>query len=204
MTQQSTIRLAQAGEAPIIAGLVVEGFLDKFRPVFGSRMDHSVKIMDKWIQLEHASGGVQSLVAESASEIIASVGVRTAESREDVMARGLWNTLTSNLGVPRAFWATALLSYPRYSAPPNEAYVERLVVTPGFQGAGLGRRLLESAETLGLDAGKTTIGLHVSGVNVPALRLYESAGYEEVSRQRSLITSYFLDIRDWIYLRKTF
>ena len=198
-----TLRLAQPEDDPVIAGLVVEGFLDKFRPVFGRGMDNSVRIMHKWIQLEHASGGVQSLVVESASEIIASVGVRTAESREDVMARGLWRTLTHNLGVPRAFWATTLLSYPRYSATAAEAYIERLVVAPEFQGAGLGRRLLSASETLGRDAGKDTVGLHVSGTNMPALKLYESAGYKEVSRQRSLMTSYFLDIRDWIYLRKS-
>lgn len=203
-TEPFTVRLAHPGDDPVIASLVVEGFLDKFRPVFGKRMDHSIRIMDKWIQLEHASGGVQSLVVESASEIIASVGVRTAESREDVMARGLWRTLAHNLGIPRAFWATALLSYPRYSAPAAEAYIERLVVAPEFRGEGLGRRLLTAAETLGRDAGKATVGLHVSGVNVSALKLYESAGYEEVSRQRSLTTGYFLNIRDWIYLRKTF
>ncbi len=203
MHQQFTIRLAKSGEANIVAGLVVEGFLDKFRPVFGGRMDASVKIMEKWIQLEHVSGGVQTLVAESASDIVASVGVRTAESREDVMARGLWRTLTKHLGMLRALWATTLLSYPRYTAPTSEAYIERLVVTPESQGSGLGSSLLSAAETLGRDAGKETVGLHVSGINVAALKLYESAGYEEVSRQRSRMTGYFLDIKEWIYLRKT-
>ena len=203
MHQQFTIRLAKSGEDPIVAGLVVEGFLDKFRPVFGGRMDASVKIMEKWIQLEHVSGGVQTLVAESASDIVASVGVRTSESREDVMARGLWRTLTKHLGMPRAVWATTLLSYPRYAAPASEAYIERLVVTPEFQGSGLGRSLLSAAETLGRDAGRETVGLHVSGINVAALKLYESAGYEEVSRQKSRMTGYFLDIKEWIYLRKT-
>lgn len=203
MHQQFTIRLAKSGEDNIVAGLVVEGFLDKFRPVFGGRMDASVKIMEKWIQLEHVSGGVQTLVAESASDIVASVGVRTAESREDVMARGLWRTLTKHLGMLRALWATTLLSYPRYTAPTSEAYIERLVVTPESQGSGLGSSLLSAAETLGRDAGKETVGLHVSGINVAALKLYESAGYEEVSRQRSRMTGYFLDIKEWIYLRKT-
>ncbi len=186
-----------------MAGLVVEGFLDKFRPVFGGRMDASVKIMEKWIQLEHVSGGVQTLVAESASDIVASVGIRTSESREDVMARGLWRTLTKHLGMPRALWATTLLSYPRYTAPASEAYIERLVVTPESQGLGLGKSLLSAAEMLGRDAGKETVGLHVSGINVAALKLYESAGYEEVYRQRSRMTGYFLDIKEWIYLRKT-
>src|ERR687894_33484 len=99
--EQFTVRLAGAEEDSAIASLVVEGFLDKFRPVFGRRMDRSVKVMEKWIRLEHASGGVISLVIEgySASELAGSVGIRTAESREDVLARGLWRTLSRNLGL---------------------------------------------------------------------------------------------------------
>lgn len=202
MAEPFTIRPAEPDDDPVIAALVVEGFLDKFRPIFGKRMDHSVKVMEKWIQLEHASGGVESLVADSGAEIVASVGVRTADSREDVLARGLWRALTRNLGLPRAMWATTLLSYPRYSSPASEAYVERLVVTPEFRNRGIARGLLVAAEERGRESGKKTVGLHVSGNNIPAQRLYEAEGYEEVSRQRSLLTGYFLGIRDWLYLKK--
>ncbi len=202
--EQFTVRLAGAEEDPAIASLVVEGFLDKFRPVFGRRMDRSVKVMEKWISLEHASGGVTSLVIEgyAPGELAGSVGVRTADSREDVLARGLWKTLTRNLGFPRALWATTLLSYPRYSSTSSEAYIERLVVSPDFRRQGIARRLLSAAEHLARDAGKTSVGLHVSGNNLAALRLYEGEGYEEVSRQRSLLTGYFLNIKDWLYLQK--
>ncbi len=202
--EQFTVRLAGAEEDPAIASLVVEGFLDKFRPVFGRRMDRSVKVMEKWISLEHASGGVTSLVIEgyAPGEIAGSVGVRTADSREDILARGLWRTLTRNLGFPRALWATTLLSYPRYSSTSSEAYIERLVVSPDFRRQGMARRLLSAAEDFARDTGKTSVGLHVSGNNLAALRLYEGEGYEEISRQRSLLTGYFLDIKDWLYLQK--
>jgi ribosomal protein S18 acetylase RimI-like enzyme len=202
--EQFTVRLAGPEEDPAIAALVVEGFIDKFRPVFGRRMDRSVKIMERWIGLEHASGGVTSLVVEgfAAGEIAGSVGIRSADSREDVLARGLWRNLERNLGLPRALWATTLLSYPRYSTTSSEAYIERLVVSPDFRRQGMARLLLTAAEDLARDAGKITVGLHVSGTNLAALRLYEDEGYEEISRQRSLLTGYFLNIRDWLYLKK--
>lgn len=202
MPEQFTIRRAEPDDDPEIATLVVEGFLDKFRPIFGKRMDHSVKIMEKWVALEHASGGVESLVAEWGAETVGSVGVRIADSQEDVLARGIWRTLTRNLGSLRALWATTLLSYPRYASRSSEAYIERLVVAPELRGRGIARELLAAAEQLGQEADKKTVGLHVSGNNIPAMKLYESDGYTEVSRQRSLTTGYFLGIRDWIYLRK--
>ncbi|QIN82671.1 GNAT family N-acetyltransferase [Rubrobacter tropicus] len=203
--EQFTVRFADAKDDPAIAGLVVEGFLDKFRPIFGGRMDRSLRIMEKWVTLEHASGGVTSLVTEgySTSELAGSVGVRTAPSREDILARGLWRSLTRNLGLPRAMWATTLLSYPRYSHTSSEAYVERLVVSPSFRRQGIARGLLSAAEDLARDSGKETVGLHVSSNNLSALRLYEAEGYREVSRQKSFLTSYFLDIREWLYLQKT-
>jgi GNAT superfamily N-acetyltransferase len=202
--EQFTVRLAEAEEDSAIAALVVEGFLDKFRPIFGRRMDRSVKIMEKWIGLEHASGGVTSLVIEgyTATELAGSVGVRTVESRDDVVARGLWRIFSRNLGFARAAWATTLLSYPRYSTTSSEAYVERLVVSPAFRRHGMARRLLSAAEDLARDSGKETIGLHVNANNLPALRLYENEGYEEVSRQRSYLTGHVLNIREWLYLKK--
>jgi len=202
--EQFTVRFAEPEDDPAIAALVVEGFLGQFRPVFGSRMDRSLKVMERWVDLEHASGGVTSLVVEgyATSELAGSVGLRTEASGEDVLARGLWRALTRNLGFPRAVWATTLLSYPRYCSKPSEAYVERLVVSPSFRRQGMARRLLSAAEDLARDRGKETIGLHVSGDNLRALRLYESEGYKEVARQRSLITAYFLDIREWLYLTK--
>ncbi len=198
-----TVRLANPEDDPVIAALVVEGFLDQFIPVFGEDRGVSNEIMRRWVELEHACGGVKSLVTASGDRVVASVGVRTAESQDSVLAQGLWRALKSNLGLIRAAWATILLSYPRYSPRPAEAYVERLVVTEDYKKQGMARDLLHEAESLGREAGKTSVGLHVSGNNTPAIKLYEDEGYEEISRQRSITTGYFLGIRDWRYLRKT-
>jgi ribosomal protein S18 acetylase RimI-like enzyme len=198
------VRAAESRDNASIAGLVVEGFLDKFRPVFGKRMDQAVKIMEKWVRLEHDLGGVSSLVIEGPEpgEIPASVGIRLGSSEDDALGRGLWKALRRHLGLLRAGWAATLLSYPRYVANTSEAYVERLVVSGEHRKRGMARALLEAAEALARESGKETVGLHVTGGNVAALKLYESYGYEERSHQRSLLTGYFLGIREWLYLQK--
>ncbi|ABG04081.1 GCN5-related N-acetyltransferase [Rubrobacter xylanophilus DSM 9941] len=202
--EQFTVRAARPEEDAAIAALVIEGFIDKFRPIFRNGMDRSIRIMQRWIELEHEVGGVRSLVIEdpAGGGIAASVGIRLSEPREDLLSRRLWGVFRRNLGFFHTLWATTLLSYPRYTTSPEEAYVERLVVAPGFRRRGLARSLLDASERTASEARKRSVGLHVSCNNLPALLLYESAGYREVSRQRSLLTARFLGIRAWIYMRK--
>jgi ribosomal protein S18 acetylase RimI-like enzyme len=162
--------------------------------------------MERWVHLEHALGGVRSLVIENrlSGDLAASVGLRVGPSEDDALSRSLWDVLRKNLGFIRASWAATLLSYPQYSARRSEAYVERLVVTKAHRRSGLGRALLEEAEELARTGDKKTVGLHVSDGNDPAIRLYEESGYTEISRQRSLLTGQFLGIREWLYLQKRF
>jgi GNAT superfamily N-acetyltransferase len=198
------VRPSESWDDRAIAVLVVEGFLEKFRPIFGTQVEQSTKIMESWVHLEHSFGGVSSLVVEgpNPAEITASIGVRLGGSDDEALARGLWKALRRNLGLIRALWAVTLLSYPRYAATSSEAYVERLVVTRKHRHQGIAGALLEEAESLSRETGKESVGLHVSSDNLPALKLYEAYGYRESSRQRSLLTSYVLGIRDWLYLQK--
>lgn len=208
MDDSLQLRKATSGDEREIAALVVEGFVDKFRPVFRGRLDRATEIMARWVALEHAIGGVSSLIIErdrggGEREPVASVGVRTGHSDDEALSRKLWGVLREQLGLFPAIRSAALLSYPRYNPIKTEAYVERLVVSEDHQRQGLARTLLCEAESLGRAAGKSSIGLHVSGVNKSALRLYEAEGYEEASRQRSLLTGYSLGIKDWLYLKKS-
>src|ERR687890_269674 len=198
------VRPAEPQDDEAIAALVVEGFMDKFRPAFGHRTARSVKIMERWVSLEHSLGGVCSLVLEGSSpaDIVASVGIRAENSHEDALARGLWKVLRQNLGFARACWAATLLSYPRYAGTSSEAYLERLVVTHEHRQRGMARALLDAVEAVARESGKESVGLHVSGGNLPTLKVYEAYGYKESSRQRSLLTGYFLGIPEWLYLRK--
>ncbi|MFI0774257.1 GNAT family N-acetyltransferase [Streptomyces sp. NPDC021212] len=62
----------------------------------------------------------------------------------------------------------------------GEAFVFSVEVAEEHRGHGHGRTLMLAAERDSLDAGAHSLGLHVFGGNTPALRLYESLGYEPV------------------------
>jgi len=55
-------------------------------------------------------------------------------------------------------------------------------VAPAARGLGLGRRLLRELERLARETGARTIRLDTNRVLNEAIRLYRSAGYQEVPR----------------------
>ena len=57
-------------------------------------------------------------------------------------------------------------------------YVFDVSVHEAHRGRGYGRALMHQAEAITLGAGHDRLGLHVFAANTPALRLYESLGYE--------------------------
>ncbi|MEU8826839.1 GNAT family N-acetyltransferase [Streptomyces sp. NPDC048636] len=69
------------------------------------------------------------------------------------------------------------------AAEAGEAYVFSVEVAEEHRGRGHGRTLMLAAERDALAEGARSLGLHVFGGNTPALRLYESLGYEPVEYQ---------------------
>ncbi|MFA5939556.1 MAG: GNAT family N-acetyltransferase [Sinimarinibacterium sp.] len=75
-----------------------------------------------------------------------------------------------------------------------------VVVDPRHRGLGLGRRLVEAAETLARREGCTGVGLEVRADNDPARKLYRSLGYAEAAA----LPAYYQDGAPGIRLRKPF
>lgn len=58
------------------------------------------------------------------------------------------------------------------------AHLEVIVVAPGFEGRGVGRRLLAAAEDNARQHGAASMTLHVIATNRRARNLYEYCGYD--------------------------
>ncbi|MCC4315828.1 MULTISPECIES: GNAT family N-acetyltransferase [Streptomyces] len=74
-------------------------------------------------------------------------------------------------------WLALRLGEPE-AAEDGEAYVFAVEVAAEHRGHGHGRTLMLAAERESLAHGAHSLGLRVFGGNTPALRLYESLGYE--------------------------
>ena len=66
---------------------------------------------------------------------------------------------------------------------PDHLLLDNVAVAPGYQGRGLGRRLLAFAESLARGRGYREIRLYTHELMVESQRLYARMGYEETDRR---------------------
>lgn len=109
----------------------------------------------------------------------------------------LWLIETA-LGAPIGY---AMLSPPELDITPDAGALElkRIYALPGWQGAGLGRQLMEAVIDEARTRGAPSLYLCVYTINVAAQRFYARFGFEKVGRQQFMTGS--VPFTDWI-LRK--
>jgi predicted N-acetyltransferase YhbS len=66
----------------------------------------------------------------------------------------------------------------------EELYVGRLAVLPGWQGRGLARRLMTSAEAIARDSGRRSMSLGVRMALTENIAFFERLGFRETGRRR--------------------
>jgi ribosomal-protein-alanine N-acetyltransferase len=80
----------------------------------------------------------------------------------------------------------------------SSGYITTLDVHPNFRRQGLARQLMQSAAIAAIQAGVTTLRLHVSAENEPAIRFYQSLGYSRIL----LIENFYAGgLPAWLYLK---
>ncbi|HEY7125709.1 MAG TPA: GNAT family N-acetyltransferase [Ktedonobacterales bacterium] len=67
--------------------------------------------------------------------------------------------------------------------PTYVGYIKRVIVRPEYRGQGIARRLMEAVIAFAKTQEVHALDLHVFEKNLPALRLYESLGFQEEHRE---------------------
>lgn len=79
----------------------------------------------------------------------------------------------------------ALLGYGVMSVAAGESHILNLTVRPESQRKGIGQRLLKNFIRLARRHRADTLMLEVRPSNLPAIRLYESMGFNEIGRRHN-------------------
>lgn len=87
---------------------------------------------------------------------------------------------------------------------PDSWYVNVLAVVPEYRKRGIGRQLLEIADKIGADEGKSGMSVIVSDANTGARRLYESCGYRELATRPMVKEDWVNEGNNWVLLTKPF
>lgn len=72
----------------------------------------------------------------------------------------------------------------------DEFEVAKMAVTPAFQGAGIGRKLLQVVIAAGRAMGARRLHLETNHTLTPAIRLYESVGFKHIPLERIVPSVY--------------
>ena len=67
--------------------------------------------------------------------------------------------------------------------PAQIGYIKRVVVHPEYRGQQIARRMMEAVILFAREQGIACLDLHVFEQNLPAIRLYESFGFQEEHRE---------------------
>jgi [ribosomal protein S18]-alanine N-acetyltransferase len=133
---------------------------------------------------------------------VAHAGVLAAIHRAAVAPAEAWDAAAYavQLGLPGTF---ALLDeaggFVLARVAADQAEILMLAVAPQARRAGLGRRLVAAAMTAAAERGAGAMFLEVSAGNVPAMRVYQRAGFVRGGLRRA----YYPDGSDALVLRAT-
>lgn len=180
----------------MIASLVTEALHDKYQPAFGARAHRAMRVV---VDADLARADTLWMVAERRGAMAGVVHLALHQSPEG----GVLGPLAREIGLPRAARAglvLSLLSHARLA--PGEAYLEELAVAPHHRRRGVGRALVEACAREATERGRERLTLWVAEDNAGARALYETSGFIERRRRRSLLGRVVFGMGTALYLER--
>ena len=196
------IRPAQMDDIYPILGLHREAFADKFGAAFGvNGMARGVEAMAEAWRRQGSAALRGMLVADADGQVIGTITLRTWEMGGDNTgaAELAFHQVLGSWGAIRSIFALSLLDHQIDRA---EGYITDVAVLSSYRRRGVAQALLSRAEEEARIRRKRYLGLYVSAANEGARQLYRRIGFIERRVRRSLLASWILHQRAWIFMRK--
>jgi ribosomal protein S18 acetylase RimI-like enzyme len=195
------IRLAEVSDASQIGEILVEGFINKFGPIFGRKVDRAPEIMAQMMAREIRQGDAVLFVAQVRGRV---VGVLRLHDNHEALSDAWFDlrVFLREVGLVhtvRAMIGLLLL----YGDPVADAgYISEVAVDAAYRRQGIGRALLSRAECWAPANDKIQLSLHVADTN-RARALYERFGFRAAGVERSRLSERLFGIRSWVYMIKS-
>lgn len=194
-----TIREKNDADDAEAARLIAEAFREKYTAFAGGRWGKAIPIAADEMKWRGRSGNFFVADLEGA---VAGVIEIIGTDLPGVPYGELVSIYFKHLGLMKGMRAAYLSSLLSRVVAADEACVSNLAVATEARGKGVARALLARAERFALDAGKTSMTLWVSENNVPAVRLYESAGFSAAGTNVSQQLNKYFGCETWLQMRK--
>jgi ribosomal protein S18 acetylase RimI-like enzyme len=194
------IRPAGLSDTPQIGEILVEGFTNKFGPIFGRKVDRAPRIVAQMMAREVRQGDAALFVARATGRV---VGVLQLHTRQETLSDVLFGLRIFLREVGPLYTVRAIIGLLLLHEEPaaDEGYISEIAVSATHRGQGIGWKLLRRAERWALATNKTYLSLHVAETN-RARALYERFGFRAAGTVRPWLAERLFGIRSWIYMIK--
>jgi len=193
------IRPKLAGDDKAAAGMVLQGFGDKYLAICGGGEEAMREIVLGEMKWRGKKGNV--LLAVEGEEVVGLV---------ELLGRGLPGVpddviielRLKHLGVAGGFRAMYLTSILGGETSRGECMVSQLCVARDARRRGVARRLLGESMRRAREHGSERLSLWVAGTNEPAKKLYFSEGFDVIRERKSRASGRYFDIPLWLKMSR--
>jgi ribosomal protein S18 acetylase RimI-like enzyme len=195
------VRPACPEELPDFTRIVAEAFNSKMNLLYGRNPERVQKILGAMYRgpLEHGYDGL--LIAEIAGQVVGTLAVEPMPwYAEDA---NLVEYLTkTELGAWRRWWNRTGFAVFAHGASFGDAYLTDIGVTKSARGQGVGKALMQHAETWAIVHNRQALTLWVAANNQVARHLYSRAGMVETHSEFNAPSGLLFGVWRWVHMRK--
>ena len=190
-----TVRRKKPEDNETVMEVILDGFGEKYLAMCGGREEAMRKILSGELEWRGRDGNM--LVAEVGGRVCGVVEL-LASGMPGVPDDVIINLRLKHLGIglgTRAMYLTSVLGGP---SRPGDCMISHLCVSCDTRRRGTGRALIAGANEVAAEHGYDRLSLWVDEKNTPAIRLYESEGFEETEKLKSRTSGRFFGIPVWL------
>lgn len=196
------ISWARCEDLPQVAGIIDEGFVDKFAPAYGCVS--AVRLSCVRIILENRGMDWHQMLVAKIGDRVVGFSILTWKGTKACTNEWLCiRHLAARLGWIKAIWGSAKMMLLEYGGPDEkECDVYMFGVAGALRRKGIGKALLAASEAVARERGCTSLTLHVTLNNTGAIQFYQSVGFQVSRTWKSKIIECFFGIRGYHAMQK--